>query len=110
MKVFGYGDVVSEEFGLQKMREVSFEGTPDELRHVARFLIQKAEELEMRTFRISHKHIPPKGLEEEAATSSSSSGLKRSTRNRRGSRLLRSHPAEAAGDRSPLPQTPWKSP
>ncbi|MCA9646842.1 MAG: hypothetical protein H6718_13770 [Polyangiaceae bacterium] len=64
MKVFGYGEVILEEFGLQAMREVSFEGTPDELRCVARFLIQKAEELEMRTFRISHMHMPRKGLEE----------------------------------------------
>ncbi|MGE3672860.1 MAG: hypothetical protein AB7K71_24510 [Polyangiaceae bacterium] len=63
MKVFGYGDVISDEFELLAMREVSFEGTPDEIRCVARFLIQKAEELEMRTFRISHKHMPRKGLE-----------------------------------------------
>jgi hypothetical protein len=56
LNAYGRGKVISED-GLFQLTEVSFAGTPDELRRVARFLVETAAIKEKVGAKFGHRHL-----------------------------------------------------
>ena len=56
MKAFGYAKKKASPSGLLAMREVSFSGSPEEIRAVARFLADTADKMEQSPS-FGHSHL-----------------------------------------------------
>jgi hypothetical protein len=57
MKIFGYNNKVINEFGLMAMKEITFQGNPDHLRLIAKFLQECAAHIESSSGDFDHDHI-----------------------------------------------------
>ena len=57
MKAFGYAKRKASASGLMEMREVSFTGSPDTIRAVARFLASAADRMEQHGSAFWHEHF-----------------------------------------------------
>jgi hypothetical protein len=56
--IYGYDSRTINEYGLKQLREVSFAMSPDDLRELADFLRETAEELEGVSSDHWHRHAP----------------------------------------------------
>jgi hypothetical protein len=56
LKAYGRGRVISKD-GLFQLEEVSFAGTPNELRHLAKFLVETAAIKEQVGAKFGHRHL-----------------------------------------------------
>lgn len=55
--IFGYAAKKVNAYGLLELREVTFHGTPADLREIASFLVDAANEMELDEHPISHRHL-----------------------------------------------------
>jgi len=57
MPIFGYAKREVGDHGLLEMSEVTFDVSPDDLRRVARFLLDFADQVESGAWRSGHRHL-----------------------------------------------------
>jgi hypothetical protein len=57
MAIFGYTKRQVNDFGLMELTEVSFDLSANDLRTIAGFMLECADELESGSFRTSHRHL-----------------------------------------------------
>lgn len=58
--IYGYVSRTLNEYGLKQMREVTISASPNDLREVAAFLSEVADELDSHAVSVQfHRHLPP---------------------------------------------------
>jgi len=57
MKIFGYKKTEVNDYGLLELNEITFQGSPEQLRTIAKFLLEVAESIEMNPGKFDHDHI-----------------------------------------------------
>lgn len=56
--IYGYDEKTLNDYGLRQMKEISIQGSPDDLRELAGFLAESAEQLENASSSNWHRHVP----------------------------------------------------